>query len=236
MIEKLSDGVNIQLRSDNTFLVNFATPATLNRSNASLINESLFAIDVNKLDQKMADFINPSYYATDYNSIYLSPEQMKNIYDDASTDEDESTVDVRATVLSSQNLTTSDMGYVPVKLYQKNLTNSYYAGRVPVIRLPEIYYMAAECYASQGDARKAMELLNVVREKRGLYTPLTDLTAEQVQEEIKKEYRKEFLGEGEIFYYYKRMGVQSIQNFEEMTDADYLLPYPDMETSAGRVQ
>jgi len=236
LIEKLSDGVNIQLRSDNTFLVNFATPATLNRSNASLINESLFAIDVNKLDQKMADFINPSYYATDYNSIYLSPEQMKNIYDDASTDEDESTVDVRATVLSSQNLTTSDMGYVPVKLYQKNLTNSYYAGRVPVIRLPEIYYMAAECYASQGDARKAMELLNVVREKRGLYTPLTDLTAEQVQEEIKKEYRKEFLGEGEIFYYYKRMGVQSIQNFEEMTDADYLLPYPDMETSAGRVQ
>ena len=34
----------------------------------------------------------------------------------------------------------------------------------------------------------------------------------------------------------KRKGVTSIQNFNEMTDADYLLPYPDMETSAGRVQ
>ena len=75
-----------------------------------------------------------------------------------------------------------------------------------------------------------------MREKRGLYTPLSDLTIEQVQDEIKKEYRKEFLGEGEIFYYYKRKGVTSIQNFNEMTDADYLLPYPDMETSAGRVQ
>ena len=96
--------------------------------------------------------------------------------------------------------------------------------------------MAAECYASQGNTQKAEELLNVVREKRGLYTPLADLTVGQVQDEIKKEYRKEFLGEGEIFYYYKRTGVTSIQNFSEMTDADYLLPYPDMETSAGRVQ
>ncbi len=237
LIGKLSDGVSIQLSSDNTFLLNFATPATLNRANASLVNEALFAIDVDKLDQKMADFINPSYYVTDYNSMYLSPEQMKGIYDDASTeDEDESTVDVRATVLLSQNLTATDMGYVPVKLYQKNLTNSYYAGKVPVIRLPEIYYMAAECYASQNEAQKAMDLLNVVRENRGLYTPLSGLTSEQVQDEIKKEYRKEFLGEGEIFFYYKRMGEQSIQNFSEMTDADYLLPYPDMETSAGRVQ
>ena len=236
LISKLAAGVNIQLSSDNTFLLNFSSPATLNRSNASLINESLFAIDVNKLDQKMADFINPTYYATDYNAIYLSPEQMKDIYDDTSTEEDESTVDVRATVLLSQNLTAADMGYVPVKLYQKNLTNSYYEGRVPVIRLPEIYYMAAECYASQGNTQKAEELLNAVREKRGLYTPLADLTVGQVQDEIKKEYRKEFLGEGEIFYYYKRTGVTSIQNFSEMTDADYLLPYPDMETSAGRVQ
>ena len=238
LIGKLSTGVSIQLSSDNTFLLNFSTPATLNKTNASLVNESLFAIDVNKLDQKIADFINPSYYATDYNSMYLSPEQMKAIYDDASTEgEDESTLDIRATVLLSQNLTATDMGYVPVKLYQKNLTNSYYAGKVPVVRLPEIYYMAAECYASQNDAQKAMDLLNVVREKRGLYTPLIDLTAKQVKDEIKKEYRKEFLGEGEIFFYYKRTGEKKIQNFEDdMTDADYLLPYPDSETSAGRVQ
>lgn len=52
LIAKLAAGVNIQLSSDYTFLLNFSSPATLNRSNASLINESLFAIDVNKLDQK----------------------------------------------------------------------------------------------------------------------------------------------------------------------------------------
>lgn len=52
LISKLAAGVNIQLSSDYTFLLNFSSPATLNRSNASLINESLFAIDVNKLDQK----------------------------------------------------------------------------------------------------------------------------------------------------------------------------------------
>ena len=101
--------------------------------------------------------------------------------------------------------------------------------------------MAAECYAAKGNAQKALDLLNVVREKRGLYDALVlpdDVSAQVpfAQQQIAAEYRKEFLGEGEIFYHYKRTGAEAIPNHENMTDADYLLPYPDMETSAGRVQ
>lgn len=235
LIGKLADGVSIRFDNSNTFLLTLSTPGTLNKQNASLVNEALFAVSINNLDQKMSNYINPVYASTDYNAIYLTADQMTDIYgaDDAS-------LDVRATVLLSQNLNGDDQGYVPVKLYQKNL-GTYYSGKVPVIRLPEIYYMAAECYAAKGNAQKALDLLNVVREKRGLYDALVlpDDASAQVpfaQQQIAAEYRKEFLGEGEIFYYYKRTGAEAIPNHENMTDADYLLPYPDMETSAGRVQ
>lgn len=236
LIGKLGSGANIRFDSNNTFFLSTATPATITAATASLANEALFMLNANDLGTSMTGFISPSYTDTEYNAIYLTPTQMKDLYDDASTDEDESALDVRATVLLSANLGAKDPGYVPVKLYQTNLTNSYYAGKIPVIRMPEIYYIAAECYASQGNTSKALSMLNTVRESRGLYTPLADLTAEQTQSEILKEYRKEFLGEGEIYYYYKRTGAVSIPNYEEMADKDYVLPYPDMETTSGRVQ
>lgn len=236
LIDKLADGANIRFDSNNTFFLSTATPATLTTSTASLANESLFMLNINDLGTNMNGYIALNYLNSEYNMMYLTPAQKTEVYDDATTAEDESTLDVRATVLLYANLSADDPGYVPVKLYQTNLTNSYYAGKVPVIRMPEIYYIAAECYASQGNADKALTLLNTVRENRGLYTPLADLTADQVQDEILKEYRKEFLGEGEIFYYYKRTGTASIPNFEEMADKDYVLPYPDMETTSGRVQ
>jgi len=72
---------------------------------------------------------------------------------------------------------------------------------------------------------------------RGLYENLEDLTVEQTLEEIKKEYHKEFLSEGVMFYYYKRTGATVVPHYtEEMGDEEYLLPYPAFELQAGRVQ
>ena len=56
-------------------------------------------------------------------------------------------------------------------------------------------------------------------------------------EEIRKEYRKEFIAEGVMFHYYKRLGIVDIPDYDEaMGDRQYLLPYPDFETENGRVQ
>jgi hypothetical protein len=55
--------------------------------------------------------------------------------------------------------------------------------------------------------------------------------------EIQKEYHKEFLSEGVMFYYYKRTGTKTIPNYtEDMEDAQYVLPYPEFEIQSGRVQ
>lgn len=238
LIEKMGNGYTVDLNDRQyTYVLNLSNASTITVRNSSLINESLFALDVNDLSSKMNTYIVPAFVATDYNAIYLTESQMKSLYDDETTTDDESTLDIRATVLLSPNTTVGYTGYVPIKLYQGNLSGDlFYGNRIPVIRLPEVYYMAAECYVSQGNTDEALRLLNHIRESRGLYTPLTGLTADQVQAEIGKEYRKEFLGEGEIFFYYKRTGATSIPNFQDMTDSDYLLPYPDIETSSGRVQ
>jgi len=81
------------------------------------------------------------------------------------------------------------------------------ANAFPMIRLTEQYYILAECAA---DVPTGLIYLNQVRAARNLITPLTTVNVPNVTAlttEIMNEYRKEFLGEGQMFFYYKRMNT-----------------------------
>ena len=132
----------------------------------------------------------------------------------------------------------SRTGYLPLKLQQKDSSNKNYGYRVALMRMPEMYYIAAECHLANEEVENALNLLTVVRNQRGVYEELDEtMTSEEAMEEIRKEYRKEFLLEGVMFYYYKRMGVDLLPNSETpMTDAEYVLPYPEFELQNGRIQ
>lgn len=197
--------------------------------------EQIFALNVSGLQK--ADL--PTYYYLNYGTnhvqaLFITPAHMEEIYEGSQTD-----WRAQNNLLAQTQSGAATQGYVSKKLLHPD-GSSYYYNRVPLIRLPEMYYIAAECYATGAtpDMRKAAELLNVVREKRGLYEPLpADLSAERMMEEIRKEYRKEFIAEGVMFYYYKRLGITDIPDYDEaMGDRQYLLPYPDFETENGRVQ
>jgi len=102
--------------------------------------------------------------------------------------------------------------------------------RQPLIRISEMYYIAAE---TETDATAAVGYLNTVRYNRGL----TDLDASaNLQDEILKEYKKEFYGEGQLFFYYKRNNFSSIPNGSlesgdvTMDATTYVLPLPESET------
>jgi hypothetical protein len=56
--------------------------------------------------------------------------------------------------------------------------------------------------------------------------------------ELTREYQKEFFGEGQLFFYYKRLGTATIDNGSAttgtitMTKDMYVLPLPESETDS----
>lgn len=111
-----------------------------------------------------------------------------------------------------------------------------YNNMYPLVRRTEAYYIAAECQKNTNPAN-AIALLNTVRENRNLSLfPLSDnLTPDQIQEEIFKEYRKEFVGEsGQLFYYYKRLNATEIKGASTRPNKGiYVLPIPNNDKEFG---
>lgn len=105
---------------------------------------------------------------------------------------------------------------------------------MPVLRKSEAYYIAAEIL-KDSDPERAIELLNLVREARNLslYPLPATLTADEIQDEVGKEYRKEFLAEGQMFFYYKRLNASRIEGAGVSATNVYVLPMPDTEIEFG---
>lgn len=101
----------------------------------------------------------------------------------------------------------------------------------PMVRISEMYYIAAE---TETDPNLAIEYLNTVRYNRGLVD--LDVSVD-LNTEIKKEYQKEFYGEGQLFFYYKRTNTSTIplgsseqDQTISMGENEYVVPLPDSET------
>ena len=123
-------------------------------------------------------------------------------------------------------------------LKYKQYENGNYGNRVPLIKKAEIYYTLSECLNESGnsaDRQQAITYLNTVRANRNIVQKLeSNLTKEEVQEEIFKEWRKEMLLEGQMFFYYKRRGESQIPGSNiVMNDATYVLPLPMDEIEFG---
>lgn len=120
------------------------------------------------------------------------------------------------------------------KLLQPDGIPSAYANRLPLMRVSEMYYIAAEC-VKDSDGAQAITYLNAVRDARGILEGLPPtLSADEIQQEIFKEYEKEFLCEGQLFYYYKRVNAASMRFSGAVNgDAVYVLPRPDNEIEFG---
>lgn len=134
------------------------------------------------------------------------------------------------TPIASGSTSTSVTNYFPYKYTQYNVLQP---NRVPIIRLPEMYYIAAECLGSVA----GLSYLNAVRTKRGLAElPATLTDPNLFQNEIFKEYQKEFYAEGVLFYYYKRLNSPTMLTCTNLTSITvgnvfkYVFPIPDDET------
>ncbi len=107
------------------------------------------------------------------------------------------------------------------------------ANILPVIRLTEMIYIAAEYQARNGLFTEAYGLLNRLRRERDLGDLPQQSTWEGFQEDLIKEARREWISEGQLFYLYKRLdAVVPVKNRTEgevtrrLTRAELSLPVP----------
>ncbi|WP_443939482.1 RagB/SusD family nutrient uptake outer membrane protein [Pedobacter sp. MW01-1-1] len=107
---------------------------------------------------------------------------------------------------------------------------------IPLIKKSEMYLIAAECEPNTTTAINTY--LNPLKSNRGLTAldPATT-TAAQLTTEIGNEYRKEFVGEGQLFFYYKRMNISKLPTIPAFTNTEsvYVLPIPDAEIEFGNI-
>ena len=102
-------------------------------------------------------------------------------------------------------------------------------GQIPginLIRLPEMYYIMAECLLDK-DADQAKSYFNAVLESRGL-THTDNLTLSM----ITNERYKEFIGEGQTFFNMKRLNLDIVNIGEQTIPASntiYVINIPEEE-------
>ena len=96
---------------------------------------------------------------------------------------------------------------------------------IPLIRLSEMYLIAIEC----APADEAAKLYATFCEARDI-TPSDISSPDKLREVLIKEYNKEFYGEGQAFYAYKRLGATDIYwATVPGSEATYVVPLPVKE-------
>ena len=180
--------------------------------------EIVFSIYVDDFDLQVKEEFgtNGSYYVSTMNFLY----EMFDVTHDGTND-----FRIREGVSFDFALN----GITTRKYRQENMWSST-EGTVVLIRLAEMYYVLAECAA---DAQTAAGYLNAVREARGVDP--TGLTESTRLNEIEKEYRKEFYGEGQLFFFYKRHGYTTFLHcpVERMVEKNYMFTWPENEELFG---
>ena len=123
---------------------------------------------------------------------------------------------------------------VPSKFFQDNNLPYELQNIVPVIRVSEMYYVAAECANKKSDINEGVSLLNNVRLARGLnaLNAAGITNTDSLSTEIMREYQKEFIQEGQTWFYYKRLNkdLKQVTSTTAFIPQDvYVFPIPDKE-------
>ena len=123
--------------------------------------------------------------------------------------------------------TEGDKPYRVFVKYASNLLTPELLYFQPLMKISEAYLIAAECSASVDEA---LRYLNRLRVNRGLNALSSGLSKAEITTGIVDEYAREFWGEGQLFFAYKRLNLPQIQSNSgtprSMSPLQYEVPIP----------
>lgn len=198
------------------------TVSAISGGNRLMSTEVIFNVNVSNIETLSADFFNTAIMATKSTAEWNEWFELSN----------GGSSDYRYLY---QTLANGSYRF-PVKYDALANTNAAATKRVPLFRLTEMYYIISESYLGT-DGPQAVTWLNKARTSRNLATLSTALDKADILREIIKEYQKEFIAEGQLFYLYKRLNLPAIPFYQKtMNDAIYVLPMPDDEITYGLIK
>lgn len=213
--------------------------AESNTENRILFSEHIFSLHVYEMDKLMESDFGSA--ASD--RLFALQETLDELYEKSAG----YSTDFRQNNYYFQ----SSEGKVVLRKFDQSGYIGKYDGAeiMPLIRLSEMYYIAAECTT---DAEESAELLNTVRHARSIPESLDiqttnaydlpdsrpgyDTSKSMRINELMKEYQKEFYGEGQLFYFYKRHFYRTFFHCPLTTDMaaeNYTPQLPDNEYIFG---
>lgn len=193
-----------------------ALSAELQNRDIIMQNELIFALD--GLD------VQQTFYACDAKNTDSFPLlDAQELYPDAD--------DFRHYIIGESSNNGKVISY---KYMKTNSNSSSNAGKIPMIRLTEMYFIAAAS-SFQTDKEKAVNYLKHVRKMRGAAQTVNADSYEAFLKDLTTEVRREFVGEGQLFYWYKNHNLPVLRKGSELmlTPKQECLPMSANEVEFG---
>lgn len=201
--------INAKNGNSNYFTFNNSSSFSSNRK---LYNELIFVLSRKKLIEEFELYIpgkgDADIFGIDLNTIGWSRGEQ---------------ADARfTTFLSTQNYT-----YYSLK-YTKQEKSTLGEDIIPMIRLSEMYFIASEYLYKNNRTSEGVQMLVDVRFNRGVLNNTSFISSIRDESSFDKalasEVHKDLLGEGQAFYWYKKLDL----NISYYTP-EYVVPTPDNE-------
>ncbi|TKC06186.1 RagB/SusD family nutrient uptake outer membrane protein [Pedobacter frigoris] len=221
--EELLNEVQVQKNVFPYVTAGAATSATL--PDRVFSTEVMFSIyDINRVEmfRRQFDVNLDNNNKLSFSNNDVNESRVNALYDDAN--------DYRRRIWQN---TSSGTITALTNLKYMDVTNAPGRYMVPLIRLSEVLHIAAECHP---DLATGISYLNKVRTSRNSLS-LNPTSAATLQTAIMNEFRKETIGEGQQFFFYKRTAQQTIPNHASVTGTkamvltNYVVPLPESEIS-----
>lgn len=197
-------------------------------------SEHIFRLDVTGMGTEAMQYLmgggSSGNYAYHINAEFISNELFNISGENALAGVE----DIRGTAML---LRYADRSYDCYKLYYSSSMQDSRRSKMALMRMSELYYIIAEARLADGGIDEAMRALDTVRSHRGISSSLVG--ASNPKRELTREIMREFIDEGQIFFWFKHLGLDDYPGegyVSSLSENDFILPYPIEETSYGRVQ